>query len=83
MPKPQFGTLATRLNVANGAAHLALSDARLFKEIFLAMLKDTPTVKTTADVTCVSQPPVFADVPICAIDPPTGFEALAMAMTER
>jgi hypothetical protein len=53
------------------------------KEIFLAMLKDISTVNTIADVMHVSQPLTFADAPVCAIEPPAGFEALAMAMTER
>jgi DNA polymerase III epsilon subunit family exonuclease len=42
--------VADRLKIANRAEHRALSDARLVKAIFLAMLKDMPTVKTIADV---------------------------------
>jgi DNA polymerase III epsilon subunit family exonuclease len=75
--------VAMRLNVANGAKHRALSDARLVKEIFLAMLKDIPTVKTTADVMRVSQSLSFADAPVFAIEPPPGFEALSTAIAER
>ena len=36
--------MAIRLNVANRAEHRALSDARLVKDVFLAMLQRTPTV---------------------------------------
>jgi DNA polymerase III epsilon subunit family exonuclease len=75
--------VAVRLMSANRAEHRALSDARLVKEIFLAMLKDIPTVKTTADVMRVSQPLSFADAPVFAIQPPPGFEALTTAMTEQ
>jgi DNA polymerase III subunit epsilon len=75
--------VAMRLKVANGAAHRALADAWLVKDVFLAMLKDIPTVKTIADVMRVLQPLAFADAPVCAIEPPADFEALAMAMTER
>jgi DNA polymerase III epsilon subunit family exonuclease len=82
-PSHRLEHVATRLRIANRAEHRALSDARLVKEIFLAMLNDIRTVKTTADVMRVSQPLTFADAPVCAIEPPAGFEALAMAMTER
>jgi predicted DNA-binding transcriptional regulator YafY len=75
--------VATRLKVANRAEHRALSDARLVKDIFLAMLKETPTVKTLADVMRISQPLTFADCPVCAIEPPPGFELLTTAMAER
>jgi DNA polymerase III epsilon subunit family exonuclease len=75
--------MATRLNVANGAAHRALSDARLVKDVFLAVLRRTPTLKTIADLAHLWPLLTFADAPVCAIHPPLGFEALAMAMTER
>jgi DNA polymerase III epsilon subunit-like protein len=39
--------VATRLKVANGAEHRALSDARLVKDVFLAMLKGIHTLKKT------------------------------------
>ena len=75
--------VATRLKVANKAEHRALSDACLVKNIFLAMLKDIPTIKTIADVMRVSQPLTFADAPVCVIEPPPGFEVLMTAITER
>jgi DNA polymerase III epsilon subunit family exonuclease len=75
--------VASRLNVTNGAEHRALSDARLVKDIFLAMLKDIPTVKTIADVMRVSQPLTFADARVCAIEPPPGFEVLSTAIAAR
>jgi DNA polymerase-3 subunit epsilon len=82
-PSHSLENIAGRLKVAGGAEHRALPDARLVKDIFLAMLKDIPTVKTIADVMRVSQPLRFADAPVCTIEPPVGFEALALAMTER
>lgn len=72
-----------RLNVANGAEHRALCDSRLVKDVFLAMLKEIPSVKTIADVKHVSQQLTFADAPVCVINPPAGFEALSTAMAER
>jgi predicted DNA-binding transcriptional regulator YafY len=82
-PSHSLEHVATRLKGANKAEHWALSDARLVKDIFLAMLKDIPTVKTTADVMRVSQPLSFADAPVFAIQPPAGFEALSEAIAER
>ena len=82
-PSHSLEHVATRLKVANRAEHRALSDACLVKEIFLAILKDTPTVITIADLRRVSQPLTFADTPVCAIDPPAGFEALSTAIAER
>jgi hypothetical protein len=72
-----------RLDVANGAEHRALSDSWLVRDVFLAMLKDIPTVKTTADVMRVSQPLTFAAAPVYTIKPPPGFEALTTAIAER
>jgi DNA polymerase III epsilon subunit-like protein len=82
-PSHSLAHVAIRLNAANRAEHRALSDARLVKDIFLAMLKDMPTVNTIADVMGVSQPLTFADARVCAIEPPSGFEALSTAIAER
>jgi DNA polymerase III subunit epsilon len=75
--------LARRLKVASGAAHRALSDARLVKDVFLAILQHAPTVRTIADLERLSSPLAFADAPVCAIEPPPGFETLTTAITER
>jgi DNA polymerase III epsilon subunit family exonuclease len=82
-PSHSLEHVASRLKVAYRAEHRALSDARLVKDVFLELLRRTPTVKKLLDLTCVSQPLTFADAPVCAIDPPAGLEALAMAMTEQ
>jgi DNA polymerase-3 subunit epsilon len=82
-PSHSLEHVAIRLKVANGAEHRALADARLVKDVFLAMLKGIPTIKRISELMRVSQPLTFASAPVCAIDPPAGFEALAMAMTER
>jgi predicted DNA-binding transcriptional regulator YafY len=75
--------VAARLKIANGAEHRALSDARLVKDIFLTMLQRTPTLKRISELMRVSQPLTLADTPVCAIDPPAGFEALSTAIAER
>jgi DNA polymerase III subunit epsilon len=82
-PSHSLEHVAIRLKVASGAEHRALADARLVKDVFLAMLKGIPTIKRISELMRVSQPLTFANAPVCAIDPPAGFEALAMAMTER
>ena len=66
--------VATQLKVVNGPEHRALSDAYLVKDIFLAMLKDIPTVKTIADVMRVSQPHTIVDAPLYAIGSSSGFD---------
>jgi DNA polymerase III epsilon subunit len=82
-PSHSLAHVAMRLNVASRAEHRALSDALLVKDVFLAMLRHTPTLKTFADVMRVSPPLTFADAPVYAIDPPAGFETLATAITEQ
>jgi DNA polymerase III epsilon subunit-like protein len=82
-PSHRMEHVASRLNVANGEEHRALSDARLVKDVFLAILKDTPTVKTIADLARFSLPLTFADAPVLVIQPPPGFEALTTAIAER
>jgi DNA polymerase III epsilon subunit family exonuclease len=82
-PSHSLEHVAIKLKVANKAEHRALSDAYLVKQIFLAMLQHAPTVSTITDLGHLSAPLTFTDAPICAIDPPAGFEALATAMTER
>jgi predicted DNA-binding transcriptional regulator YafY len=72
-----------KLKVAHIAEHRALSDARLVKDMFLAMLGHTPTLTKISELMRVSQPLTFADAPVCAIEPPKGFEMLKTAITTR
>jgi DNA polymerase III epsilon subunit-like protein len=72
--------IAIRPNVANGAEHRARSDARLDKDIFLAMLQRTPTVNKFSDLKCLSPPLTFANAPGCNIEAPPGFEVLTTAI---
>ena len=83
MGQPQSTKYGLRLNVADGAEHRALPDAMVVKDVFLALLRRPPTVNTIADLKHFSQPLTFADAPVLPIEPPAGFEALAMAMAER
>jgi hypothetical protein len=69
------------MKIAHGAEHHVLADAYLVKDIFLAMLKDIPTVKTIADVMRVFPPLTFADAPVCAIEPSSGFDVTCSLKT--
>jgi DNA polymerase III epsilon subunit-like protein len=82
-PSHNSETVATRPKVTNGAEHRALADACLVKDIFLATLKDVPTVKSIADLVHISPLLTSGDTPVCAIQPRAGFEALTTAMAER
>jgi DNA polymerase III epsilon subunit family exonuclease len=82
-PSHSLEHVASRLNVANAAEHRALPNARLVKDIFLEMMRRTPTLKTIADLGHLSPPLTFADAPVCAIKAPAGFEALTTAMSEQ
>jgi predicted DNA-binding transcriptional regulator YafY len=62
--------------------HRALLHSRLIKDVFLAMLRRSSTLKPISKVVRESRPVMFADTSVCAIEPPSGFEALATAMTE-
>jgi DNA polymerase III epsilon subunit len=82
-PSHSLEHVAMRLNVANRAEHRALSDARLVKDVFLELLRRTPTVKSIADLVRISPLLSFTDAPVFAVDPPAGFEALSTAMSEQ
>jgi DNA polymerase III subunit epsilon len=82
-PSHSLEYVATRLKVANRAEHRALSDARLVKDIFLAVLQHVPAVRTITDLARFSLPLTFADAPVFAIEPPPGFEVLTTALSER
>jgi hypothetical protein len=58
--------VAIRLKIANGAEHCALSDARLVKDVFPAMLHRTPTLKKISDLIRLSPLLTFADASVCA-----------------
>jgi DNA polymerase III subunit epsilon len=82
-PSHSLEYVATRLKVAKRAEHRALSDARLVKDIFPAVLQHVPAVRTITDLARFSLPLTFADAPVFAIEPPPGFEALTTALSER
>jgi DNA polymerase III epsilon subunit family exonuclease len=82
-PSHSLENVAIRLKISNGAEHRALSDARLVKDVLLAMLNGIPTVKKLFKLMRVSQPLTFADAPVCAVEGPPGCEALSAAIAAR
>jgi DNA polymerase III epsilon subunit-like protein len=82
-PSHSLEHMAVRLKIVNRAEHRALADARLVKDVFLAMLRRTPSLTKIPELMRVSQPLTFADAPVFAIQPPAGFEVLSTAIAER
>jgi hypothetical protein len=83
MARSPFGGRGYEAERCQWSWHWAPSDVQLVNEIFLAMLKDIPTVRTMADVVRVSQPLTFPDAPVFAVDLPPGFERLTTAIAEQ
>lgn len=74
--------VAVALNIAKGAPHRALGDARLVKDVFLTLLRGLPRLRTVADLARFAPPLTFANAPVIPIAPPAGFKPLAMALAE-
>ena len=73
-------TLAVEMQIAEKEDHRALSDARLTKEVFLALLDQAPSIRSTAELDRFAPPLSFFDSQVFEIDPPPGFEDLGRAM---
>ena len=82
-PNYKLETLAVEMQIAEKEDHRALSDARLTKEVFLALLNQSRSIRTTADLDRCSSPLSFSDSQVFEIEPPPGFEDLARAMEGR
>jgi DNA polymerase III epsilon subunit family exonuclease len=82
-PSHSLENMGPRLNVAGGAEHRALADAFLVKDVFTALLRRRPTVKSIVDLVQLSPLLTFADALIFPIEPPAGFEALSTALSGR
>jgi DNA polymerase-3 subunit epsilon len=83
LPSYSLEHIAVRLKLAKAAPHRALGDARLVKDVFLALLQRLPRLKTVANLARLSPPLTFADTPVAPIAPPPGFDALATALAEH
>jgi DNA polymerase-3 subunit epsilon len=83
LPSYSLVNLGTMLGISVGQEHRALADARLTRDVFLALLGKAPKAKTIADLSQLAQPIVFESSRIYEIKPPTGFEDLAAAIREK
>jgi predicted DNA-binding transcriptional regulator YafY len=70
------------LSVTHGQKHRALADARLTKDVLLALLRRAPKAKTVADLSQLAPPIMFESARIYEVKPPTGFEDLGTAIAE-
>ena len=73
-------SLAVLLGVASPQQHRALSDAELARDVFLALLRRDPRIKTVADLAGVAAPLSFERVRVYQADPPRGLESLGAAI---
>ena len=70
LPSYSLVNLGAMLGVSMGQEHRALSDARLTRDVFLALLEKAPAVKTIADLGRVAQPIKFESSRIYEAQPP-------------
>lgn len=73
-------SLATALGTATKQEHRALDDAWLSKDVFLALLRRVPNVKTVGDLCRLAPPLTFGSSRIYEVKPPPGFEDLGTAI---
>jgi DNA polymerase-3 subunit epsilon len=76
-------SLSRLLGVAEGQEHRALSDARITKATFIALLARNPEIRTIADLSRIAPPVLFEMVRMYQTRPPTGLEYLATAIDEQ
>ncbi len=76
-------SLGRLLNVLDGQKHRALADARLTKDVFLALLARFPAVQTVAVLLNLAPPIKFEECRTYEAQPPKGFEDLGIAIAER
>lgn len=65
-----LGALSIMLGATRGQKHRAVSDSRLTKEVFRALLRRNPTIKTIADLARVAPPLSFERARAYEVEPP-------------
>jgi DNA polymerase-3 subunit epsilon len=76
-------SLGRLLKVLDGQKHRALADARLTKDVFLALLARLPEVQTLAVLLNLAPPIKFEECRMYEARPPKGFEDLGIAIAEH
>jgi DNA polymerase-3 subunit epsilon len=83
LPSYSLVNLGAMLGVSMGQEHRALSDARLTRDVLLALLAKAPAVKTIEDLGRLAPPIMFESARIYEAQPPSGFEDLVTAIKEK
>jgi DNA polymerase-3 subunit epsilon len=83
LPSYSLVNLAAMLGVSMGQEHRALADARLTRDVLLALLEKAPAVETVADLSRLAAPIVFESSRIYEAQPPSGFEDLGVAIKNK
>jgi DNA polymerase III subunit epsilon len=76
-------SLAAALRASQREQHRALADARLVKYVFLGLLQWMSDIGTVVELTRLTTPLTFHDAQVSKIQPPPGFQDLAIALEER
>jgi hypothetical protein len=75
--------VAVYLGVAESEDHRALSDSRLVAAVLRAIVRRTRRLHSVADLFRLSPPLTFGDADGQPLDPPPGYEQLALAIEQQ
>ena len=75
--------LVIHLRIAESEDHRALSDSQLVKGVFRKIVSQTKGLRTVQDLFRRSPPQGFAESGVLSIQPPEGYEELAVAIEEE
>jgi DNA polymerase-3 subunit epsilon len=82
LPGYRLQGLCAALGVCKGQEHRALSDARLVKGLFLALLDRAEGVGTLEELSALTPPLGFANARVSLMEAPPGYESLGVALED-
>lgn len=82
-PSCRLADLVVHLGLAESEDHRALSDSRLAKDLFTHLVSRIKWLRTVGDLFRLTPPLSAENARTHLIDPPAGFEELAVAITEQ
>lgn len=80
LPNYKLETVAKALGISLGGYHRALSDSMVVKSIFEQLIERNPRIHTLKELSKATQTFTFADSEAFKVEPPPGFEDLALAI---
>jgi len=80
LPGYRLQGLCAALEISKGQEHRALADARMVKELFLALLDRAEGVGSVQELAALSRPVGFLDARVTRMEAPPGFEDLGVAV---